>query len=160
MITQSELKSQLHYNQETGIFTWIKSKRSDVVGKQAGSYLNGYLKVKINQSPYYLHRLAWLYTYGKWPKNEIDHINGIKADNRIKNLRDVSASMNQENHRKPQVNNKSGYLGVSWRTKFKKWRAVIRVNKKHKEIGMYDTPEEAYKAYLKAKREYHKGCTL
>ena len=89
MITQEELKELLDYNPETGLFTWnvynnIKNKTT------AGTFNDGYIQIKIKQKIYQAHRLAWLYVYGEWPKGQIDHINGIRDDNRIENLRDVT----------------------------------------------------------------------
>ena len=80
MITQSELKNILHYNQDTGVFTWIKN--SIVAGTVEKK---GYIAIKINRKSYKAHRLAWLYIYGNFPKEQIDHLNGIKNDNCINN---------------------------------------------------------------------------
>ena len=161
MLTQAQLKSVLNYDQDTGIFTWlVKISKKIKIGDIAGSKANGYKIIRLNNKQYYAHRLAWLYIAGEWPKNEIDHINNIKIDNRIKNLRDVSSSKNKQNKIKAQKNSTSGFLGVSWHKAKNKWRARIRVNKKELVLGYFDDKEIAYQTYLNAKRKYHEGCTI
>lgn len=98
MLTQEELKRMLHYESETGIFTWKINKRGpvkrgDVAGKTNG---RGYRVIKIDGAYYYAHRLAWFYITGNWPK-ETDHINRVKTDNRMVNLREVTHSLNNRN---------------------------------------------------------------
>lgn len=150
MLTQERLKELLHYNPETGVFTRAKDvrggfKKGDVVGHEVGA---GYLRVVIDNGRYYLHRLAWLYIHGEMPNGEIDHKNRIKTDNRIDNLRVVSKSHNQQN---------KGGLGVQWHKAGSKWRAYIKVDGKHRHIGLYDCLLDARAAYLRAKREFHSG---
>ena len=91
LITISELIAQLNYEPETGIFTWKKAKRGHTkAGAKAGTIRpNGYINITINRKPYYAHRLAWFYTTGQWPTHHIDHINGVRDDNRIENLREA-----------------------------------------------------------------------
>jgi len=99
MLTQAELHQYLNYDPQTGIFTW-KVKLSDKIniGQKTGCKNNrGYLLIKINKKLYRAHRLAWLYVYGYFPKFTIDHINRIKTDNRIENLRDVTIQENLKN---------------------------------------------------------------
>ena len=100
------------------------------------------------------HRLVWLYVYGKFPSNAIDHINTIGNDNRFSNLREVTNSQNQMN-RKNQKNNTSGYKGVCYEKLTNKWRATIGLNNKLKSIGNFDTKEEAAEAYRKASALLH-----
>ena len=102
------------------------------------------------------HRIVWQLHNGQIPDGlQIDHINGIKDDNRIENLRLDVNKENPQNISEPQCNNTSGYLGVSWNEREKKWRAQIMVKGKRKYLGLYDTKEEAYEAYLAAKRDLH-----
>ena len=164
-MNQEELKSVIHYDALTGLFRWRFGGRSHGGKKQpwaiAGTPHNcGYTEICINRKRYLAHRLAWLYVYGKWPENYIDHINCIPSDNRIENLRDVTHQTNMQNIRVVNRQNTSGYLGVNWRADRNKWRASITLNKKQKYIGMFDSAEEAHDAYIKAKRELHKGNTL
>jgi len=170
LIAQERLKEVAHYNPETGIFTRLKRTGNNNgcnVGKEMGhSDCNGYKFVSIDFNCYALHRLAWFYMTGEWPKNEIDHINGNKIDNRFCNLRDIPKAMNAQNYQGPQKNNSSGFLGVHYisRPKVKKpynpWRAAITANGKRIHIGYFATPELAHEAYLEAKRKYHQGCTI
>lgn len=148
MITQEYLHSVLNYNPLTGIFT----RKS---GKIAGfTELKGYRSLKINYKSYKEHRLAWLYIYGEFPKNQIDHINGIKDDNRIQNLRLATASENMIN-RKIFKNSKSPYKGITFHKNQKKWTAKIQVNKKRLWLGSFNSAEDALLAYNEASKKYH-----
>ena len=88
------LESKLHYDQCSGVFTWVNSKNNRVAGTPD---YKGYISIGLNKKQYRAHRLAWFYCYGVWPKESIDHINGIKNDNRIANLRDVRDTENKRN---------------------------------------------------------------
>jgi len=103
-------------------------------------------------------RLAWLITYGKWPVNEIDHVDGNQQNNRIANLRDVPHRINMQNRKKATRHNKCGFLGVT--AIGRKWAAKITAGGKLTYIGLYPTPELAHAAYLEAKRQLHAGCTI
>ena len=152
MLTQSELKEKLHYNPETGIFTWLlhRSKR----GETAGSITNKkYAVVGIGLKQYAAHRLAWLYMYGVWPKDQIDHINHVRDDNRISNLREASHKENGKNQSIKKSNN-SGVTGVYWAKIHKKWYAQIRVNGKNKHLGCFDAKEDAILCREKANTLY------
>lgn len=157
MLTSDHLKSVLHYNPDTGIFVWLKSVSSGVkAGDIAGCINNnGYSQVYIKRKLYLAHRLAWFYFYGKWPDNQIDHINGKRTDNRIVNLRDVTNRCNQENRK----NKSKGDLpiGVFYRKDTKKYSSQITINGIRKTLGSFSTPELAHEAYLKCKLENHKG---
>jgi hypothetical protein len=158
MLTQEILKELLHYDPDTGIFTWkiTKSFRSQV-GTIAGGHDNyGYLQISINYKLYKAHRLAWLWAYGAWPKDQIDHINCIKNDNRIINLRESNNIENKQNLKKCHKDNKSsGLLGVSFHKPMKKFESVIMVNGKKIRLGYFYDKHEAHEAYIKAKRELH-----
>ncbi len=163
MITQERLKELLHYDPETGIFMRITSplQRNDLLGKVAGHNTgSGYKRICIDGYKYYCHRLAWLYMTGNWPDQEIDHISGKRDDNSWGNLRDVSRKINAQNFTKPRSDNKSGYLGVSFDKQKKKWVARIKIENVYKFLGYFFNKEEAHQAYIKGKREYHKGCTI
>jgi hypothetical protein len=157
-----DLHNRLHYEPETGLFTWKQHFGRVKKGAAAGALKpHGYVYIQVNKKNYGAHRLAWIYVNGEMPKGEIDHINGIRNDNRIANLRDVPAAMNQQNQRSPQSDNKtSDFLGVSWHSRSCKWRASITINGTTKEIGKFKTQEEAYFAYVTKKREVHPGCVL
>jgi len=138
-ITQAELKAILNYNPNTGIFTWVESNnRKIVAGSVAGSkcIINGYIKLKLNGFNYPAHRLAWLYVYGCFPAGEIDHINHIRDDNRIINLRDVSLAINAKNLSMYKCN-VTQVTGVTWHKTNKRWQAQIGVDDKGVHLGSF-----------------------
>lgn len=155
-LTQERLKELLDYNPDTGIFQW-KIHRSQLakVGDEAG-YLGvkGYIRIRIDGKLYVAHRLAWLYLYGNFPMFLIDHINGIRNDNRISNLREATV---QENARNKTITtrNKSGFKGVSWEKRRNIWVVRINTGDKYAHIGYFDNIEEAAKAYHDASVKYH-----
>jgi hypothetical protein len=159
IISHDSLLSMVSYDRNSGEFFWNESGsgRKEKLGFFTG---DGYLAVGIDYRTYRLHRLAWFYVFGVWPNGEIDHINGIKTDNRIDNLRDVSKSINMQNMRSPQKNNKSGFLGVSWSKHHGKYQARIGHKGLDVFLGYFNSPEDAHSAYLKAKRKIHSGCTI
>src|SRR5229473_2986941 len=153
--TQKRLKEILYYAPDTGIFIWLVRTACRVhIGDTAGSINDGgYIKISICDVKYQAHRLAWLYMTGEWPEYQIDHRNGIRNDNRWKNLREATHSINTQNLHKARSDNKIGLLGVS--RSGKKFIALIQINKKQIYLGTYLTQELAHSAYLKAKRELH-----
>lgn len=157
MLTQERLKELLEYDPETGVFVWKITRRGKAkAGARAGAINNnGYEHIWIDQIAYKSHRLAWLYVNGSWPARAIDHINRIKSDNRITNLREATKAQNGWNRGK-NSNNTSGYPGVSWHKTVGKWSARIRIDSARKHLGYFDTPEEANAAYVRAKAEHHK----
>lgn len=156
ILTQEELKSQLHYNPDTGIFSRILNKRTRRKSNRAGFYSNeGYLCIGLKGKYYKLHRLAWLYVYGRFPENHIDHINGIRDDNRLSNLREATPRENTQNI-KIYSNNTTGYIGVTYYKRNKKYAAQISNKGKNLYLGLYETAELAHQAYLSAKANLHK----
>ncbi len=101
-----------------------------------------------------LHRAAWLYVYGSWPAGVIDHINGVKHDNRIANLRDVTRSENQHN-RRSHINNWVGCPGVTWSAVACKWRVRITLNNEEEHLGLFSNLLDAIAARKTAKQIYH-----
>lgn len=160
MLTQAELKEYLHYDPLSGIFTRLKSSNQTKVGGVAGWTQHGYSHIKIKDRSYRAHRLAWLYMYGTLPAHRIDHINRIKSDNRITNLREASASENAQNRVDPNLDGTSGFLGVSFHRVSQKFRATIRLNSKLIHIGMFNTAEEASQAHLAVKAKVHVFCPV
>lgn len=154
MIDYLQLTEKISYNKETGVFTRAKSCRGSKYGKVLGSKTkNGYLTLSFDSKLYYAHRLAWFYVYKKFPEGMIDHINGVKTDNRIENLRDVSSFENLQNS-KIHKDNKSGYKGVWWNKKDKAWRVQIFVKGKRINLGAHKNVEDAGKAYMEASKIY------
>ena len=153
MINQEYLKSILHYNPETGSFIWIAPFKNINVGDIAGTLNYGYIRIGINKKYYAAHRLIWLYMTGEWPKEEIDHIDMNRSNNRWINLRKATKSQNYANQKK-YFNNTSGHKGVFWHKKNKKWLACLRYNKKLIYLGCYDNIDDAAKAYENAAFKY------
>src|SRR6266498_767328 len=121
----------LDYNPEMGEFRWkLRPSKRTSVGAVAG-YKNGqgYWQIEFRGKTYQAHRLAWLFTYEKWPRKEIDHINGIRDDNRIDNLREASKSQNQHNRKQWGKPTTSIFKGVTFHKASGKWAAHIQVNK-------------------------------
>lgn len=106
------------------------------------------------------HRLAWLYVHGRWPIADIDHINGIRDDNRFTNLREASRAENNQNIRSARSHAISGLLGAHWHRQSGLWYMRIKVDGKSFTKGMFATAEEAHAAYLKAKAEHHPFSTI
>lgn len=151
MLSQTDVKDMLTYDPSTGVFKWKKKRRGVRTGIALGSDNGfGYLRISVLGRSYYAHRLAWFYTHGEWPET-IDHINGIKSDNRIENLRSCSQLSNNQNRLKKQSNNKSLALGVSWHKRSKKWQAHICIYKERKYLGLFSSIDKAHAAYLKEK---------
>ena len=160
MLTQTRLKELLHYDTESGIFTWIKIKVSNQVkvGDKAGSLKSsGYTEISIDGKKYKAHRLAFLYINGRMPTN-IDHINHKCSDNRLINLREVSHQDNCKN-RSIRSDNKYGVVGVSWKKQSSKWYAYISNNGKVVHLGYFDEFSEAVNARKNAEvlYKYHKN---
>lgn len=158
-LTAEAVRSVLNYEPSTGIFTWRVRAGTRMPGTIAGSPDDlGYIKIAIRKKDYRAHRLAWLYVYGEWPADMVDHIDGNPANNAIANLRDVDTTVNQQNLRKAKSTNKSGLIGVSRKAKCSVAR--IKVDGKVLFLGAFKTDEEAHAAYLEAKRLLHSGCTI
>lgn len=148
ILSQSRLKEFFHYNPETGFFTRIKSiSGRGVVGAIAGhNDGKGYVSIGIGGRKYGAHRLAWLYVFGEFPKEALDHRNRIRDDNRIENLREAPCSINQRNILVANSNGSTGFRGVVRHGKFFKAKITI---------GTFKTEQEAHEAYVAAKKLIH-----
>ena len=142
------------FDYKDGKLYW-KSKSSPKsrieIGDRAGSLNNvGYRRIGFDRKSHLEHRLVWLLHYGNLPK-DLDHINRIRTDNRIENLRESNHSQNMMNANKQKTNYgrecTSKYKGVSWDKKLKKWDARISLNRKIIFLGSFDSESEAAKAY-------------
>ncbi len=147
ILDQKTLKELLHYDPETGIFTWLYRDRKyfdstaiqttwnkRFAGEKAGVMTRGYCLISIFYKKIFAHRLAFLYVTGSLPKQEVDHINGDRGKNSWSNLRDASSSENSRNM-KLICTNKSGVMGVRWCEDRSKYRAYIKLKGKTKYLG-------------------------
>lgn len=145
------VSSLFNYDPSSGVITRKITKAYNAKeGSIAGViHKTGYLHIRIDSVCYKAHRVAWILHYGVWPSNEIDHINRIKSDNRISNLRDVTRAVNVRNtgNRK---DNTSGCKGVSYYKLNKKWGANISENKKVTFLGLFNSITDAEEAYMAA----------
>jgi hypothetical protein len=169
VLTQEYLKECLTYNPETGIMIWntrplnhfkdehyYKIWNKKFSGKESGCIdSHGYRLISIDKKQTYRHRLAWLYVYGYFPPFHTDHINSDVSDDRICNLREATNPENSQNLKKPNKNNSSGFLGVRVDKRNGLISSRIMINYKEKFLGYFDTREEAYNAYVDAKRQLH-----
>lgn len=162
-LTQKRLREVLKYCPATGLFSWLvdassRARRGDVAGCAKGG---GYVYITVDGVSYRAHRLAHFYIRGSWPCGDVDHKNGIKADNRLENIRIGSRSQNMQNEKKARRSNKSsGLLGAYWHAGAGRWMAQIVTNGKSKYIGLFDTADDAHAAYLKEKRRRHEFCMI
>jgi len=149
-ISAERLRELVAYDPDTGVMRWRISRKRARAGNVIGTRIpDGYLRVEIGGRCYRVHRLAWLYVYGEWPPHEIDHINHVRDDNRLINLRLASPSQNQAN-KAPTYRNTSGHKGVSWHKQTKKWQAYITVARRKKSLGLFAEKEQAVSAYREA----------
>lgn len=154
MLDITKLRNVLAYDPATGVFTWrnnIGNVKKDAVAGCVNR--KGYRYIGIDGVLYRANRLAWAYVNGSLPKGQIDHIDGDRLNNSISNLRDVSAETNQRNRKSGNKNSTSSLLGVSYHKQSGKWRAQISITTT-KHLGLFDTEQDAYLAYLNAKQKY------
>lgn len=168
--SQAEIKQYLNYNPNTGFFTWKARQRTDFPsgqiwgdacstwntrfdGENAGCVNRGYIVIRLKDCLYQAHKLAYIYMNGAAEADDIDHINGVKNDNRIANLRAVSRSENQQNNGL-QSNNTSGVKGISFDNRLNKWHAYIKKDRKRHHIGMFDKKIDAVKARYEAEIKF------
>lgn len=152
MITQKRLKEVFRYSEESGFLSWRFRRGGVKAGRIAGCpNAAGYIQVTVDGKNYRAHRLIWLYVYGEFPEDQIDHINGIKDDNRIENLRAVTAQENHLNLRR-RINNSSGFTGVYWNRKNIRWGAVIGIKGMPVHLGSFNPDFEGKMMALAARK--------
>jgi len=153
-LTQKRLKELLEYNPETGIFVWKVTNSNVKIGSKAGSKnSDGYIYISVDGKSYRLHRLAWLFVYGYFPKGDLDHKDQIRDNNRIKNLREATQSQNTINS-KIRSDNTSGIKGVHYCKDNQKWQVSINALGKRVYLGYYENKLEAVKCRFKAEIKY------
>ena len=156
-MNQDQLKELLHYCPETGVFTRRTSCGRYRAGTTVGTKPSGtlkYVSIYVANQRFLAQRLAWLYVYGELPITDLDHINRVKTDNRIENLRQVTRSQNMQNvwlHK----HNTSGHKGISWTARLKKWRVYVFLQRKQIHIGVFADFDDAVAAYRAAAAQHH-----
>lgn len=164
-LTAQRVREVIDYCPSTGIFRW----KVDVgrwgrikAGTPTGSPdATGHLRIQVDGTLYYAHRLAWLMVTGAWPEADVDHKDGVPGNNAWTNLRDVPHRTNTENRRRATANKRSGLpMGVSVDSRDGAIRADITVDGRTRGLGRFADAEHAHKAYLAAKRALHAGCTI
>jgi hypothetical protein len=162
-ITQERIKELFDYQDGQLIRKVGRGKNGSSSRWKAGTSLGhtvdaGYVLASVDYKMYKLHRLIWLWHFGVFPKNHIDHIDGNPSNNRIENLREATDAQNMQNQRKPRRNNKLGWQGVYQVND--RFRAVLTTDGKAKHLGYFKTPEEAHASYIAAKRKKHEFSTI
>ena len=147
------VRELFNYDEHTGHFTWkVRTTNSINAGDRAGWIRpDGYIGMRFDGRYFQAHRLAWLYIKGELPLGQIDHINGVRTDNRIVNLRDVAHKDNGRNQRLA-ANNKSGANGVHWFKSRGKWRAEITIDGRKVHLGYFGDLDAARSARKDAER--------
>ena len=155
MIDLEILESLLDYNADSGEIKWTYANSKNTnKGKVAGTKLsNKYIRIFIYGKLYQAHRLAWYMYYGKEPEYGLDHIDGNKHNKAIDNLRDIPQSGNAKNSSLSKANS-SGFTGVTFMRRSKKWRSRIMVDGSDIHLGFYDDKQKAISARVRANRKY------
>lgn len=145
-----DLKRQLRYDPNEGHLYWIEPRKGRQRHRPAGTVTSsGYIGVMVGPKRYYAHRLCWAIAHGSWPIDQIDHVNGNKADNRLANLREASNAQNGKNLKLSSANT-SGVTGVVFCKETGRWRSIIKVDGKTIHLGRWPTIEQATKARREA----------
>ena len=155
----TEARRRLQYEPETGHMRWRTGKRAGLMAGAVDHSRGGYIRIGFQGHSFEGHRLAWFLHYGAWPTGVVDHINGVRGDNRLDNMRDITRALNQQNMRLSTRVSRLGFLGVHEKQPGR-FVAQIYVDGKTRFIGGYKTPELAHAAYIEVKRLLHPGCTL
>lgn len=155
--SNQRLNELLRYNPQTGELRWKTNRRGAAKAGQLAGVVDksrGYVKISIDNIRYKAHRICYKMATG-WDVGmfEIDHINGVRSDNRLSNLRMVNAIANRKNTKR-RANNSSGYTGVSFHKRNKKWRAQLKANGKKIHLGYFEKIEDAVAARAAADVEY------
>ena len=157
VITAETLRELLRYEPETGNFTWrVRPANNMRAGDAAGclSKRDGYRSIRLLGRYYLEHRLAWLYVNGEWPAEEIDHLNRVRSDNRIANLRLATKAENKQNT-SLRRDSASGHKGISWHKRDQKWVAEIKLHGKKHYLGGFNNINDAIAARKSEESRLH-----
>ena len=153
MLTQEDALSLFEYNPDSGYLIWKTNIGRGRKRKRAGTkHIEGYRSITVRGFRLLEHRLIWLFVYGNFPEGDIDHINGIRDDNRLINLRNVSRNHNNLN--------RSGDIGVCFYSRDSIWVAYIGVNYMKIHLGRFKTKEEAVLARKNAEEFYYPSVKI
>ncbi len=153
-LTQERVKELFDYRADGELIRKVQTSSRSLVGDVAGClHKIGYKQTHVDGKLRLNHRLVWLWHHGYFPEHGLDHINRVKYDNRIENLREVSHTCNMRNT-KVSKNNTSGIKGVSWIRSYSKWQASIQISKKNVNLGLHNTRLEAAEARWQAEVKY------
>lgn len=158
-LTADRARALFAYDPESGRLAW-KIARGRVRAGASVSCVSsdGYLLVRVDKQLFLAHRIIWLLQMGEWPSLQVDHKNGVRLDNRWSNLRELNNTENVQNQRRAHVKNKTGLLGATIRGN--RFSAQIKTEGVGVHLGYFGTAVEAHEAYVNAKRESHRSCTL
>ena len=155
--------SRLAYDSLTGDLRWKTSPSNNVKAHSIAGGIDGYGYVRLSLAgkPWAAHRLIWTMLIGDIPAcMDVDHINGVRHDNRLINLRVVTRGENNQNQRTARSNNTQGLLGVCLHKRSGLFNARIKVDGISQSLGYFKSATEAHDAYLKRKREIHPANTI
>lgn len=151
-ITQDYLKQKFTYDGAN--LVWKDTRFTSKIGKKAGTTtFAGYRQIAVDKISVREHRLVFMYVHGYMPK-EIDHINGNRSDNRIENLRDCTATINNRNSKTPNTN-QTGIKGVFWDNSRNKWHGRVWADGKFAFSKCYEKFEDAVQAVREARQLHH-----
>lgn len=153
-ITQKRVHELLRYCPETGQFHWRRTAALRLAGKVAGTINSwGYRVIGIDGKTWIASRIAWVFVHGQLPEGQIDHINGVRSDDRICNLREVTPGQNRRNQQL-RKDNSTGRIGVYWHAGAQKWMASIQFRNKQYHLGLFEDFNAAVDAREKAERKF------
>lgn len=143
-LTQEQVRGLFSYDPDSGVLRWKKPRYGPDRSVAGVRHSGGYLSVGINYQHYLVHRVIWLYVHGEHPP-EIDHLNGIRNDNRLVNLRACPRTQNQQNA-KLRKDNQAGIPGVNYNARVSRWQVRIQHDNVRYFIGLFERLEDAVAA--------------
>jgi hypothetical protein len=143
-LTEERLRELLHYNQETGLFTWRLWRGNTALAGGIAGYVakGGYVQISVDGLDYRAHRLAWLYMTGRWPFPQCDHEDRDRSNNKWGNLREATRTENPRNQMR-----KRGFKGCTWYKRNQKWAAYINIDCKRIFLGLFSLKADALICY-------------